>query len=238
MQPCVCAFLSLPLSPSLPLAPSLPLFPPLLLTHTLSPSLPPNPLKSYLRERQAPTEPRNPAAGLRYAPRLCYYASADLSLSLSLSLSLALSLTFTLFLPLSYSPGPRHLTSWSAGLQLSRGALRPALYSPKPMQPCDCASLSPSLSLFYSLTLSPSRSLSLSFTHSRSLPPSPSPSLSLLLTQALSPSLPLCLSLFYSLTLSPSLSLSVSLFYSVSPSLSLPPSYFTDILLPGAPGSN
>ena len=85
-----------------------------------------------------------------------------------LSLSHSLSLSFTLFLPPSYCPGRRHLTSWSARLQLSRGALRPALHSPKAMQPCVCASFSPSLSLSLSLSLFLPLSLPLSYSSGRS----------------------------------------------------------------------
>ena len=83
----------------------------------------------------------------------------------SISLSPALSLSVTLFLPLFYSPGRKHLTSWSARLQLSRGALWPALYSRRLWQPCVFLSLSRSLSL--SLFLS--RSFSLSLARSLSL---------------------------------------------------------------------
>ena len=58
---------------------------------------------------------------------------------------------------LSPTPPPRrHLTSWSAGLQLSRGALRPALYSPQDYK-----------TMHLRISLSLSRTLSLSL----SLPP-------------------------------------------------------------------
>ena len=76
-------------------------------------------------------------------PCVCTSLSPSLSLSLSPSLSLYLSLS------LSCSPGRRHLTSRSARLQLSGGALRSALYSPQDyatMRLRPSHSLSPSLS--------------------------------------------------------------------------------------------
>ena len=76
---------------------------------------------------------------------------------------LRISLSLSLSLPLcpSYSTGRGHLTSESARLQLSGGAL--PLYSPKAMQPCVGASLSLSRLSLSRLSLSPlSLSLSLS----------------------------------------------------------------------------
>ena len=84
------------------------------------------------------------------------------SLSASLSLSPPLPLP-----PLSPAFSPTPFTSYSAGLQLSRRALRPALYSPKAMQPCICA-------FPLCFALSPSLSLSLLLTHSLPFPLPPS----------------------------------------------------------------